>query len=107
MQGWFTGNVDLLYSSDKFWWLTFIEATSLYMLFMKIKSANEQGGVKQWSSLTMGVYILHPFVLEHIPESWWTASLYGVDVLMVYGGALMVSYVIMKIPVVGKWMMTV
>ena len=55
----------------------------------------------------MGVYIMHPFVLEHIPETWWTASLYGIDVLMVYGGTLLASYTIMKIPVVGKWMMTV
>lgn len=107
MQCWFIGHVDLLYSSDKFWWLTFIQASSLYMLFMQIKSANERGGVKLWSSLAMGVYILHPFVLEHIPESWWTLSLYGADVLMVYGGALLASYAIMKIPVVGKWLLTV
>lgn len=107
LQGWFVGHVDMLYPSDKFWWLTFIEAATIYMLFMRIKSANEQGGVKQWSSLAIGVYIMHPFVLEHIPETWWTASLYGIDVLMVYGGALLASYAIMKIPIVGKWMMTV
>ena len=50
---------------------------------------------------------MHPFVLEHIPETWWTASLYGIDVLMVYGGTLLASYAIMKIPVVGKWLLTV
>lgn len=107
LQCWFVGHIVLLYSSDKFWWLTFIQASSLYMLFMQINNANEQGGVKQRSSLAMGVYILHPFVLEHIPESWWTLPLYGADVLMVYGGALLASYAIMKIPYVGKWLMTV
>ena len=98
----------LLYSSDKFWWLTIIEAAALYVLFENIEWQRiAWGGVKLWSSLAMGVYILHPIILEAIPKDWWTASLYGADVLLVYGGALLMSYLIWKIPVVGKWLMSV
>lgn len=108
LQGFVFSNMGLLYSSDKFWWLTILEALALFIVF---KNTDWQqvtwSGVKLWSSLAMGVYILHPFILEAIPANWWTASLYGADVLLVYGGALLISYVIWKIPVVGKWLMRV
>lgn len=108
LQGCVFTNMGLLYSSDKFWWLTIIQASALYILFANIQSERMAwGGVKLWSSLAMGVYILHPLIFEHIPTEWWTAQLYGTDVLLVYGGALLVSYIIMKIPVVGKWLLTV
>lgn len=108
LQGFVFTNMGLLYSSDKFWWLTIIETSALYILFANIQSERMAwGGAKLWSSLAMGVYILHPMILEHIPVEWWTASMYGIDVLLVYGGALLASYVIMKIPVVGKWLLSV
>lgn len=108
LQGVIFTNMGLLYSSDKFWWLTMIEVLFIYLLIKKaywFRMAG--GGVKYASSLSTGVYILHPFILEHIPMNWWTASLYGVDVLLVYGGALALSYVIWKIPVVGKWLLSI
>ena len=108
LQGVIFTNMELLYSSDKFWWLTIIEATALFLL---IKNTDWRrtagGGAKLASSLAMGVYIIHPFILEHIPMNWWTASLYGVDVLLVYGGALAMSYIIWKIPVIGKWLLSI
>ena len=98
----------LLYSSDKFWWLTIIEAASLFILLKNIDwQRMAWGGAKLTSSLAMGVYILHPIILEMIPTDWWTTSLYGADVLLVYGGALLISYVIWKIPKVGKWVLSV
>lgn len=108
LQGLIFTNMGLLYSSDKFWWLTIIEAAALYILFENIDWPRMVwGGVKRWSSLVMGVYILHPIILEAIPADWWTASLYGADVLLVYGGALLVSYMIWKKPVVGKCLLKV
>lgn len=108
LQGFVFSNMGLLYSSDKFWWLTIIEATTLFIFFKNIEWRRiAWGGAKLTSSLAMGVYILHPIILEMIPTDWWTASLYGADVLLVYGGALLMSYAIWKIPVVGKWLLTV
>ncbi|MBQ3672875.1 MAG: acyltransferase family protein [Paludibacteraceae bacterium] len=108
LQGFIFTNMGLLYSSDKFWWLTIIEAASLFILFKNIDwQRMAWGGAKLLSSLVMGIYILHPIILEAIPTDWWTASLYGADLLLVYGGALLISYVIWKIPVVGKWLLSV
>ena len=108
LQGLVFTNMGLLYSSDKFWWLTIIEAAALFILFKNIDwQRMAWGGQNLLSSLAMGVYVFHPFLLEAIPKDWWTASLYGVDVLLVYGGALLISYVIWKIPVVGKWLLKV
>lgn len=108
LQGFVFTNMGLLYSSDKFWWLTIIETAAFYILFKNIDWQRiAWGGAKLLSSLAMCVYILHPFILEAIPKDWWTASLYGADVLLVYGGALLISYVIWKIPVVGKWLLSV
>lgn len=109
LQGLVFSNMGLLYSSDKFWWLTIIEAAALYILFKNIERQRMAwgGGAKLWSSLAMGVYILHPIILEAIPKDWWIASLYGADILLVYGGALLISYVIRNIPIVGKWLLKV
>lgn len=108
LQGLVFSNMGLLYSSDKFWWLTIIEAVALFTVFKNIDwQRMAWGGAKLTSSLAMGVYILHPIILEMIPTDWWTTSLYGADVLLVYGGALLISYVIWKIPVVGKWLLKV
>ena len=108
LQGFVFTNMGLLYSSDKFWWLTIVEASALFVLFANCQLLRTAGeGVKLWSSFAMGVYIIHPFILEHIPMNWWNASLYGVDVLLVYGGALALSYIIMKIPIAGKWLLSI
>lgn len=108
LQGLVFSNMGLLYSSDKFWWLTIIEAAALFTVFKNIDwQRMAWGGAKLTPSLAMGVYILHPIILEMIPTDWWTTSLYGADVLLVYGGALLISYVIWKIPLVGKWVLSV
>lgn len=107
LQGLVFTNMGLLYSSDKFWWFTIIEAAAIYILFNSRDVRECVWGGESWSSLTMGVYVLHPIILEAIPKDWWTASLYGADVLVVYGGALLMSYMLWKIPVVGKWLLKV
>lgn len=109
LQGWFTAHVPLLHSSDKFWWLTIIEATTLFVLFVNARwIRNEQyGWIKALSSLMLGVYILHPLISENIPEKFWTASLYGINVIVVFGGSLLASFFLMKIPVIGKWLLSI
>lgn len=109
LQGWFTANVSLIHSSDKFWWLTIIEATTIYMLFVNAKWMRKPqwSRIKSFSSLTLGVYILHPLISENIPSEYWTASLYGLEVIVVFGGAMLASFLLMKIPVVGKWLLSI
>lgn len=108
LQGFVFSDMGLLYSSDKFWWLTIIETAAIFILIRNIDwQRRTSGSVKFLSSLTMGLYIIHPFLLEAIPVDWWTASLYCTDMLLVYVGALLMSYVIWNIPIVGKWLLKV
>ena len=108
LQGFVFSDMGLLYSSDKFWWLTIIETAAIFILIRNIDwQRRTSGGMKFLSSLTMGLYIIHPFLLEAIPVDWWTASLYCTDMLLVYVGALLMSYVIWNIPIVGKWLLKV
>lgn len=109
IQGWFTAHVSLQYTSDKFWWLTIVEATSLFMLFSSLQDTRlfQWNGIAKLASLTMGVFILHPFISESIPYEYYTASLYGVELLLIFGGSMLASYLILKIPVVGKWLLSI
>ena len=108
LQGWCTAHLTMHYASDKYWILTFIEAAAIFMLFPTTQWMQKP---QQWlttmASLMMGVYILHPFISENIPLEYWTASLYGLEVAGVFGGALLASWLIMKIPVVGKWLLSI
>lgn len=108
VQGWITAHVDMQYASDKFWIITFIEASSLFMVFASLKEIRlfQWQGITAISSLAMGVYILHPLLSESIPYQYYTAPLYGLEVLGIFGGSMLISYLIMKVPVAGKWLLS-
>ncbi len=63
-------------------------------------------GITAISSLAMGIYILHPLFSESIPYEYYTAPLYGFELVAVFGCSLLMSFLIMKIPVVGKWLLS-
>lgn len=101
-------NVELLYSSDKFWIATFIESVSIFLIIREGAFVRIGGGVlKQLASLMMGVYIMHPIVLEYMPITMWTGRMYVLSVVLVLGGAFGMSWIIWKVPKIGKWLLSV
>jgi surface polysaccharide O-acyltransferase-like enzyme len=101
LQGLITYNTNLLYSSDKWWIMTFLQCSCIFVIIKKLCYAN--GGVLlTLSSLTMGVFILHPLFLWIVPKNLWTLEWYVLDVLFVLIGSFLISFIISKIPYIGK-----
>jgi len=109
IQGVLTYNhVGLLYSSDKFWIITIIESACIFLLSKEFSTVLHGGSIiVELSSLMMGVYIIHPVFLEHIPTELWCVEYYWLGFIIVLGGALVSSYLIKKIPIVGNWLLSV
>lgn len=103
LQGLITYNTNLLYSSDKWWIMTFLQCSCIFVIIKKLCYANGGGNLLlTLSSLTMGVFILHPLFLWLIPIQYWNVKLYVFDLLFVLLGSFFVSYIIYNIPYIGK-----
>lgn len=97
----------MLWNTDNWWVLTFMECICVWLSFGVAHLRMGGGMMESASSLMMGLYILHPLILTRIPEVWWTGWLYIADVFIVIGGALLLTWVLSKIPYIGKWLTTV
>lgn len=101
-QGLISYNTNLLYNSDKWWIMTFLQSSCIFLI---INMICKNGGGKlsfTLSSLTMGVFILHPLFLWLVPIEYWTVKLYLFDSLFVLIASVIVSYIIYNIPYIGK-----
>lgn len=108
VNGFIVHNTELLYSSDKWWWLVFVECICMYLIIKQIKVS--MGGVNSIvaiSGLTMGIYIVHPIFLNIIPEEYWTAKFYIFDVIFIIVCSALAGWLIKKIPYIGKWILSV
>lgn len=91
---------------------TFAEAVSLFLLFRTVKADPDSRCAKvfgELSACTLGIYLLHPFVMEMLLH-------FGFGTMIVHAGigtvlvtvavtaiCLCVTAVLRRIPVVGKW----
>ena len=92
---------------------TFAEAVSLFLLFRTVQTNPDSRTAKifgELSACTLGIYLLHPFVMEALLH-------FGFGTMIVHAGAgvvlvtaavtaicLAVTAVLRRIPMVGKWM---
>lgn len=91
---------------------TFLEGTFLFLGFKNLKlknSAKMQKAVPYISSLTLGVYLFHPFVLEHIKNDFYfdICAKYPFIAVPCYAIAITVfclgvTAIMVKIPIVKK-----
>ena len=92
---------------------TFAEAVTLYLLFRKLKQPSSPkviSRVQYISACTLGVYLVHPFVLEHLNLFFGFNTLIVnplIGVPMVGVSAFLISILAMmllkKIPILNKW----
>lgn len=91
---------------------TFAEAVSLFLLFRTVKTPADSRTARVFARLsacTLGIYLLHPFVLEvmlkfgfgtMLCSAWVSVPLVAAVVGLI---CLAVTAVLRRIPVVGKW----
>ena len=101
-QGIISQNATLLYDSDKWWIFTFVESICIYLIIKGLATTNVGKKIIFCSSLTMGIFILHPLFLWLIPLYMWNVKYYLLDVLFVCICSTICSFIIYKIPYIGK-----
>lgn len=91
-----------------------LEATSVFMIVKGVSSAwlsKQSRWLVELSGITLGIYLIHPFVLEHLtPECIWTLPLFcRVPLVFCYVFAISAacSYLLAKIPFCKKWLLSV
>lgn len=91
---------------------TFAEAVILFLLFRTVKIPAESRTARifaELSACTMGIYLLHPFVLEHLAACGFDTLILpawaGVPVVSAAVAVLclIASALLRRIPAVGKW----
>ena len=93
---------------------TFAEAVSLFLLFRTVKvSASSRTGriFTELSACTLGIYLLHPFILERLQtfgfdtRTFHAAFSIPLVMLAVVLICLLVSALLRRIPYAGKWIL--
>lgn len=91
---------------------TALEAVSLFLFFRTVSVRPDSRAGRMFARLsacTLGVYLLHPFVMEHLLVYGFTTTLIpawaGVPMvaLAVTAVCLAVTAVLRRIPLIGKW----
>lgn len=99
-------------STNSFTLLVLVEAICMFMFF---KNINEKDKCKDliynMSSVTLGVFLIHPLVLEHcMPNNIWYLPVI-IRVIIVWLYVFLVSgiivYLLKKISFVNKWMLSI
>ena len=119
LNGWLSyrrgGLDDTMYNMQSVF--SMVEASAVFLLFCRLgqrwqPSERCKGVLLELSAGTLGVYLLHVFLLEHLQQ--WSGSLFStvsplVSIpllsLAVFGLAMGLSCLIRRIPGVGKWIM--
>ena len=86
------------------------EACAIFLLFVQMQVTSRKW-LTSLSSATLGVYLMHPLVLEHMmPASiWYTVPWIRVVLVWAYvsGISILVSWLMNRIPVVRKWLLSI
>ena len=99
-------------STNSFTLLVLIESICLYMFFKDISTMKIHGiWIINISSITLGVFLIHPLVLEHyMPNNIWYLPVI-IRVIIVWLYVFLISgiivYLLKKIPFVNKWMLSI
>ena len=99
-------------STNNFTILGLIESICLYMFFKDVSTMKIHGiWIINISSITLGVFLIHPLVLEHyMPNNIWYLPVI-IRVIIVWLYVFLVSgiivYLLKKIPFVNKWMLSI
>lgn len=100
---------------DIFTFFSFVEACAMFLLFLRIPSEkldsgiNKGGWIQRIAKYTLVIYLLHPFVIEHLEDSFGITATFinpilGAPLLalMVFIICTAVAFVLDKIPGVRK-----
>ena len=92
---------------------TMVEAVALFLIFRKIRMPSQKSGriIKYLSACTLGIYVLHPFVLDHLSlyfkiNALFINPIFGAPLVALMGFAIctVVIMVLKRIPFVNRWL---
>ncbi len=95
---------------------TFIETVLIFMIFLKLPEQIENHKIaviiKKLSKYTLFVYLLHPFILEHL-KTWFKITTLSFNpwlsvpflTLFIFLICMAIAWIADKIPVLNKWLM--
>ena len=92
----------------------FLEAVLIFIIFFNMKlevSDKIASFIASVSKCTLGIYLLHPFIIEHL-KSWFGITTVSFNVwlsvpiisIIIFVVGMLVTFGLLKIPVVNKWL---
>lgn len=102
-------NFSIIFSTDSFTLPILIQAITLFLLFKQIHIKTHHHHLKLISSLTLGVYLVHPLILQYIPTIWWKNSLFSIPLgfIAVVSLSFLVIFLLGKLPLIKKWLLSI
>ena len=97
------------WSSDSFTLPILAQAITLFLLFKQVNITKYQTSIQLISSLTLGVYLIHPLILQYVPSLWWGKSFFSIPLafIMVFCLSFVVIFLLEKVPLIKKWFLSI